>query len=168
MELSCGVRWTKKNISLPIKVKHESLKCFSLFLWVNHIQFWWTSSNFNELSLCLFMRHSGVNLWTHCPLLCLDLWRWPSLHIYTGMSVDILSAWVNIPPDYCLFAQIRQSGLKLNLQPQPRPLSAAFTSILITLLSWFKNHLSSDRLDHVNEPLSYWWDKALYVLVWSS
>lgn len=162
MEQSFGVRWTKKNISLPIKVKHEALKCFSLFLWVNHIQFWWTSSHFNELSLCLFMRHSGVNLWTHCPLLCLDLWRWPSLHIYTGMSVDILSAWVNIPPDYCLFAQIRQSGLKPNLSPVHLAL------LLHPYWSLCKNHLSSDRLDHVNEPLSYWWDKALYVLVWSS
>lgn len=79
---------------------------------MNHIQFCWVSSHSNELSFCLFVRHSDVNLWTCCQFLCLDLCRWPWLHIYTGMSADGLSGRVNIPPDYCLFAQIRTTDPK--------------------------------------------------------
>lgn len=45
----------------------------------------------NELSFCLFMRHSNGYLWARCHVLWLDLWSWPWLHIYTGMLNDSLS-----------------------------------------------------------------------------
>lgn len=118
-----------------------------VFLWVIHFKFCWVSSQSHELSFCLFMRHSIVNLWTRCQFLCLDLCCWPWLHTYSGMSADSLSAWVNIPPDCCLFAQIRGTDPK---RAHFSPLSPAFTSKLITLLKWAELCLSSDdtRLDY--------------------
>lgn len=95
--------------------------------------------SYHSVSSCVTL------MWIYGPAAssCLEPCHWPWLRIYAGMSADSLSAWVDIPPDYCLFAQIRQTDL--SLQAHFSPLSPASASIL------------SDHPAEVREALPLLW-----------